>query len=569
MSGSLLLADLHATGNANGVFAAGGGSGTEAKATLANSATTLVADGTQMAASHDLMVGSAAIGEVHAHSTGAAGQDFGSFFTNLLTNGIQDFFSGNNTPSIFANGGTAVEVGLDNTASTRVGAVARLAAGATLAVTASTDTTVDAFATMSVNSTVAAGAVSVTDVKLDSDAIVELGDGAFLVADDVQISADNAVDASAKSHGDVTADTISGTVTAISRLDLGTGADPSEARVSLGSANITGRNSVTVEALNYEKSADLLSSAEAKAFGGATSTSSALADGTAEVRSRVESGAGMVLTTPALSVTATSTYVLNRVPFAQADTVVTHFVDQVQTIEKTIQQKVCKVLPWPLNLLCKVVTKVITETIVTVVEVADFSSQYTYLGGGGLDRQDGIALNGNIYNLGAGNRQLIVNADGSIDPSSNVSASVHDGSIFVDPIVSGGTADMHFITPNGTVSGAAALHLSKVISELDVANLSDLNLVFGTVDMVANGGVGDVEVEPDVEYQAQTDFEYDIAEDSTLVQSRFNVLNQGSGNVVFGESLSNVSAVVQIVNEGGSILTGAPDVTLEVGKPTE
>jgi hypothetical protein len=564
VAASYLSVDVQASGNAGGLFAAGGASGTKADASLANSATALIAVGTRLDAVHDMMVASGAISHVNAHATGASGQDFGSAFTNLLTNGLTGFFSGDNLPSIFANGGTAVQVELDNTASTRVGAGARLQAGATLGVTATAKAVVNAGSSMSGASGFIADAVAVSAVTLDSDAIVVLGDGAFLVADDVQVSAVNTVDAKATAHADVTADLAKGTVTAISRLNLGTAADPSEARVSLGSANITGRNSVTIEALNFQESGDLLSSAEGKAYGGVTSTSSALADGSAEVRSRVESGAGMVLTTPALSVTANSNYVLSRKPVAQADTVVTHLVEQIETISKTVKRTVCKVLPWPLDLLCKVVTDVVTQTIVHVVSVADFSSEYSYLGGSGLDRQDGIALNGDIYNLGAGNRQLIVDADGSVDPASNVSASVHDGSVFVDPIVSNGNADMHFFTPNGTVSGGAVLHLSKVISQLDVVNHSNLNLVFDTVDMVANGGA-DVVTDPDVDYRSQSDFEYEIAADSTLVQSRFSVLNEGSGDVLFGKSVSNVGAVFDIVNLGGSILTGAPDVYLEVG----
>ncbi|MGE5243166.1 MAG: hypothetical protein ACM3SQ_02935, partial [Betaproteobacteria bacterium] len=564
VSASYLSADATSSGNAGGLLAAGG-SGTKAGATLANSATTLVADGAQLAAAHDLMVSSGAFSHVDASASGGSGQTFGNALNNLLTDGLTGFFDGTGVPSIFSQGGTGTIVELSNAAATRVGAGAQLAAGSTLAVSATAEAVVAASSSMSSGSTFAASAAAATDVAIDSDATVELGDGAFLLADDVQISADNAVDARAQANGHAQVNLGSATVSAISRLNLGSPSDPSEARVSLGAANITGRDSVEIEALNHEKSADLLSRAHASADGtGFVATASALADGTATVRSRVESDPGMVLRTGALTVTSESDYVLTRDPYAQAATAVTHFVDQVQTIEKTIQQKVCKVLPWPLNLLCKVVTKVVTETIVTVVEVTDFSSQYSYLGGAGLNRADGIALNGDIYNLGAGSRRLVVNADGSIDPSSNVSASVHDGGVYVEPIASSGVADMHFIAPNGTISGNAVLHLNKVIGNLEVINRSNLDLVFGTVDMVANDA-GDVTTQPDVEYEAQSDYEYEIATDSTLTQSRFDVLNQGAGNVIFGESVSNVSAMFDVVNEGGSILTGAPGVYLEVG----
>jgi len=564
VSASYLTAAATSTGSAGGLLASGG-SGTNAQTTIDNTATTLVADGAQLGAAHDLMVSSGAITHVDASASGASGQSFGSAFANLLTAGLGSFFSGTGTPSIFANGGTAAQVSVDNTATTRIGAAAQLAAGSTLAVTANAETVVDATATMHAAATFAADAVAVSDVTIDSDAIVELGDGAFLVADDVRIAADNAVDATSAADADVHADIVNGTVTSISRLHLGSATDPSEARVDLGSANITGRNSVEIEALNHQKTNELLAHAYGYAYGTLTSTGSALAEGTAVVRARVESAPGMVITTSALSVTAESTYVLYRDPYAQASTAVTHLVEQIEHVRQAVKHKVCKWLPWPLNKVCNTVTDFVTKTIITLVEVVDFSSSYTYREGDGLVVHDGIALNGDIYNLGAGNRSLIVNPDGSIDPSSNVSASVHDGSVFVDPIVSNGAAHMHFVTPNGDVSGGAVLHVNKVIGQVEVENRSDLNLVFGTVDMVANGGAGDVLTDPDIEYQAQSDYEYEIAAESTLVQSRFAVLNEGGGDVIFGQSVSNVSAVFDIVNQGGSILTGAPDVYLEVG----
>ena len=270
----------------------------------------------------------------------------------------------------------------------------------------------------------------------------------------------------------------------------------------------------------------------------------------------------MVLTTPALTINADSAYVLQRDPQAAADTVVTHFVEQVQTISREVKRTVCTVLPWPLNLLCRVVVDVVTQTITTIVEVADFSSEFRFIRGGGLTSLDSIDLDGDIYNFGAGSKQLIVNADGSIDPASNVSAAIQGGTIFVDDILSDGTANIGIFVPKGSVGGSAVLHLSKVIEEVRVVNHSNLDLVFGTVQMVANDA-SDVEIEPDIDYRAQNEFEYEI--ESSIVDSRFEVLNHGEGDVLFTESVRNVAAEFDIFNQGGNILVEDDEVRFEVG----
>ena len=77
---------------------------------------------------------------------------------------------------------------------------------------------IDATASMSASAAFAADAVTATDVEINSNAIVRLGDRAFLKADDVHIAADNAVDATSSAYGLVQVDIASATVTAISRV---------------------------------------------------------------------------------------------------------------------------------------------------------------------------------------------------------------------------------------------------------------------------------------------------------------------------------------------------------------
>ena len=552
-----------ATGNAGGLFAAGGGSATSSAADVGTEAAALVGIGASLGVGGDLAIGSLAVSDIGAHATGASGQTFADALKNTLTTGLAGFFSGDNIPSILSKGGTVVDVTVANTATTAVAADAVVISGGELNLVADSQVAVDATSSMSGGATGVASVAAVTEVTVDADAVVTLGDGAQIAGDVVLVSARNAVDGRALADALVKA--TGGTVaTAISRLDVGSVADSSLALVDLGAATVLGRESLLIEALNAGQGEHLLSRAHAKGDAGIVSTSSALAAGTMEAQSTVRSRAGMSLTSADLLVNAESTYTLLREPVAEASTAVSRFVEQVQTIQKTIQRTVCRFLPWPFNTICKVVTSVITQTIVKVVEVFDFSSEFTVRGGAGLHTADTIDLEGDISSVGGGDRLLLVNADGTIDPSSTLGAQVIGDDIVVDDVVGDSNALMRFFAPKGAVIGGAVLHLQTVIGEIRIVNNSDKNLVFNRLEPVVDGDDGsDVEENPDADFRFETGAEYEA--DTTSTTSRLDIANNGTGDVRFTQPLKNIAAAVVIFNEGGDILVDGDEVFLEVG----
>jgi len=467
-------ATSNATGNANGLFSTNdAGSGTEAVINIFTQAIANVL-GNITTTTNDINIDSFASSTTNAKSSGASGQDFGSAIESLLSTGLSGFFTGENIPSILSNGGTVTEVDVENTAQTNIGANAEIQAGNNVNIRANAETDILADSEMSGESAFIADATSVTDAIADSDAFVNIDDSAIVTAVDMIISAINKVAAQALADADVTADLAQGTVSAITRLNVGSTTDPSEAEILIGeNVILRASESMTLEAFNEQLDPNqaLLSNPVADAFGGLTSTASALADGTVEARTNVESGNGMQLTARELTVQTESDLFLQRTPDAEADTVVSTFVEVVETIQREVKRRVCEWLPWPLDKVCEVVTDIVTETIITIAEVFDFSSEYSELGGSGLNTADSINLNGDIFNVGAGDKLLIINADGSIDPTSNLSATVNETDIVVEDIITDGDVDINFIVPKGTISGDAVLNIDTVIGELEIMAL--------------------------------------------------------------------------------------------------
>jgi (2Fe-2S) ferredoxin len=548
-------------GNADGVFSAGGTSGTSAVANLDTQVQTEIGVGAIVDAGHDLNLASMASSNVVASSIGESGQGLASFFEDLFTGGLATFFSGTGVPSLLAVGGTATEVGVTNSAQTIIGTDAQLAADNALDITADAMVIVDADSKMTAESTLGAGGVAVADVSIDSDAIITVSENASVTAQIVLISALNEIDANAFADANVTADLLAGFSTGISRVNIGTGVGgPSEARVSLGqNSQVTGTTRLTIEALNEQKTENIVSNARSKSFGGAVSTSSALADGSVEVRSTIESGAGTILTSPDLEVHAESDYILDRIPDAAADTIVSETVK----IVTTVVDRIVRWLPWPLNKIVRWVTR----QIITFVEVFDFSSADASEGGTGLNAEDTINLNGKIANLGSQNRLLIINEDGSIDPASNVNAELRDfdgdgdDEYVVDDIINDGVAKMSFIVPRGDIIGNAILEVGRVIPKVEIINKSELDLVIQQIDMISDNAGN-----PDVTFISENDGEYLFPEDvsaGNIVSSLLDIGNRGAGDIIFSKSISNPTANFFIVNDGGDIGVTSSDVVMD------
>jgi|GEM_PF-4396483 len=74
----------------------------------------------------------------------------------------------------------------------------------------------------------------------------------------------------------------------------------------------------------------------------------------------------------------------------------------------------------------------------------------------------------------------------------------------------------------------------------------------------------DIQVDPDIDYQSAEDFEYEIAT-ASLTESDLVIDNNGNGDIIFNEAFSNVTAFMDISNQGGNIVTTNPDFYIEAG----
>jgi hypothetical protein len=263
----------------------------------------------------------------------------------------------------------------------------------------------------------------------DADARVNVAFSASLTAPIVTIAANLTHDLLANADVAANADGFAAVGSAISRVDVGSASDPSEAEVNISTrATIVSEDSVSITALTQTPSENLVSRAKSNVFGTVASTANSFAFGTMNVNSTVRSSAGSGISTPDLFVQAQTTESLSREPIADADTLVGQFVEQTREVTREIT----KWLPWPLDALVELVVDVITE----IVQVFDFSDTNAAQGGSGLVTTDLIDLNGDIANLGAADRSLTINSDGTVTPGSNVGVTlVGSDEVVVDDIV--------------------------------------------------------------------------------------------------------------------------------------
>ncbi|MEE8405118.1 MAG: hypothetical protein V3S17_06980, partial [candidate division Zixibacteria bacterium] len=132
---------------------------------------------------------------------GSSGRSLSEVLKNLITGN----FSGVGIPSILAEGGTAVDVDITNTATTTVADGVQLTAGDQLSVTADAEIIIDADSKMTAKGLVATSAMAAIDVDVDSDALVSIG-GATLSGYTVNIAAHNRMDVNAYSDALTKAD---------------------------------------------------------------------------------------------------------------------------------------------------------------------------------------------------------------------------------------------------------------------------------------------------------------------------------------------------------------------------
>jgi hypothetical protein len=547
----------NADGRTNGLLLSGAGVWATIAATT--SATTSVAGGAVVHSDGDVSISSSASTPVSSTVSGGAGNRLSDFLTNLFTGNWGNLFG--NLPSIFSAGGCLATVTVSNNALTDVAAGARVEAVQGRAdITSAGQVQVSTDTEMTSAGALAASATAVTDVAIDASAVTHLGTGAVVNARDVRIAADNQIGATAFASGVSNVDFAGAFANALTRLTVGANG-PSLALVAVDGAQITGTNTVTLEATNHQ-AGPLLSNARSR--GNSTlvlATATAYAVGSANVGSQITSGGGMQLTAGALYTHAESTYSLQRTPEARADTVITRTVEVLVQVTRNVTRTICSWAPEPLDEICTTVTDTVTEWVTQLVTEVIPSSTYTATGGSGLNIADAINLGGDVYHIGAASRQLTINADGSIDGSSNVGGHIVGNDFVVDDIVNDRVPHMQFWAPLGTVTGGAVLHLGAMIPSVTIINKSNYNLVLGQIAMIA-GNLGD----PELDYRwALLSPSHEYAVDGGPDHSTLFIHNLGSGDVAFTQSISNVAADFDVLNDGGAIVARNFGVVLQAG----
>lgn len=527
----------NALGKAGGLLA-GGYTGTSA--TLNTTAEAIVYGTGAVEAGNVASVSSQAVSDSYSKAEGGAGQDIVGALSALFTGD----FSATDIPSIATIAGTSGTTTVNTLANTRTETGSSVKGGNESTVSSHAVSRVTADSYMSSTGVFVADAVAGTDVYVDSDAYTTVG--GKVESKNVKILAQNNIDINAKAQADVHADIAAAFGTAVTRVRIGDSGDHSEAKVTLTSTSeIMGTEKVLLQALNFQQAGNIIVKAVAKAYGTFTATSSTLADGTAYVNSKIQQDDGSTITTGDLEGTVNTTYQMERLSEPTADTIVTKVIE----VARTVVREICTWLPWPLDDLCETVTEVVFD----LVTVIDGSTENSDIGGSGVLVGDNINMNGDIYNIGGNDRQVIINADGSITGGTGT---LSGNDVILGDIQNDAKSKIRFNAEKGSITGTATIHLDKVLEKVEIINNSDFNLVVGKIDMISNNGG-----EPDVVYNAPTATRYTI--ESNSGPSGLFVDGNGMGDIRFTQAIRNNAADFTFTNEGGDIVASSDSVVFD------
>ena len=549
--------NLFSGASADGVIASA--SASVSNAAINNTTSATVEDSATLNADNDLTVGARAItyGNVNALGGGQGSKSDGEYQGG----------SSVGLPSLIEGGGAVVSGSVNSTATVDIGSDVVLTAGETLALLAKNIIDVDFRASMdqkelgfsNLNLNVIGGAIASSAMTLDGDAIVRIGDRTVIAANIVNIDAANEILATSKSRA-VGVGLLSSFAFSDATLN---GADTIEAKIDLGdSVKMTADLAMTLSAINDGLDETLIAESFAKYDNVTLGFANAVVNGTLNVDARVTSDGNLELNTNDLLVAADSIMGLQRFAEVEADGGLSKLVDVLVKVTDEVKRTVCKWLPWPLDKICKVVTDTVVRWITKTVEVFENSTTFSSQNGGGFSEDAVIDLNGEISNFNTQPRFLNIDADGNIDPTSNIGATIQGNQILVDDIVNDVSPSFSFFAPDGAIIGNALINVNGTIPRIDIRNASDFDLVMGDIVMVSDteltGDDFDLSFVSLIEGQ-EYDFAPTIAETDLLIQ------NTGAGDIIFSESFENVSAFMDIENTGGSILTASPDVTITAG----
>ena len=405
-----------------------------------------------------------------------------------------------------------------------------------------------------------------TVVQLSGNASVVLGENVTVTADSVDINVINRFDVNGYSES-FTDVVLAG---AFSKAATDVDVTAVKATISVGAGTvITGNSSLSMTAFNIEEGerpesegGNMESRAKSGADTGVLATATADANGTVDTDAVITTAALSVLTTNSLTMQADSLVSLNRAPDAVAE----GFITKTTRVVKEVVRKVTKWLPWPLN---KIVEWVV-DTVVSFVTVFEFATANAKTEGSNDSPDDVIKLDGDIYLGSEASKTLIVNADGTINPLSNVGATIDGNNVLVDDIINESSGSAFFRADNGIVSGMATIHVPKVLDSVRVENYSDRDLLIQKIALVSdNQGDPDVSI---IDKDAQVgvdDTPFDII-NAGEEGSRISIINHSTdpdADIIFTEKLDdlNVVAIHYIQADGGDILQQDVGDAMRVG----
>ncbi|NJL47230.1 MAG: hypothetical protein HC929_06685, partial [Leptolyngbyaceae cyanobacterium SM2_5_2] len=457
---------------------AGGATQTTVTATT-NAVTTIVANAV-INAGNRADITSVANTVVRTFTEGNTGTSLTELFTNLVNGN----FSNIGMPSILASGGAGSGITVNNKAQTILDPNASVNATNQVNITADGDTSVrpadgqEFSAAMTTRGATLANAFAITDVFIDSDALIDIRQGAKVSSLNVNIDADNQISALAAARGNALVDIEGAHGSAFTRLNIGTAGNYSEAKISFATGtDIIGTDSLRIDATNSQKDGNLRSRAQGRGESNLfVGIATARSEGTAYVQSIVESASGSAMRSGDLSVNAESNFGLDRHAETISSTLVTKTLTVIKEVARTVEEKICKWMPWPLDKLCEVVTKTVISLVEVLEDIVVAAASYPSQGGLGVvlngngTYKDTINLNGDLYNIGSSDQSLKVNADGSIDATSTIGTTQDANNIYVDDIVSSAKMSMTFSANRGQIIGNAVMRVNKNIENLTVEN---------------------------------------------------------------------------------------------------
>ncbi len=544
----------HVDADLNGVVTTGS---TASTLSLDAYATTELQPGASLTAGRNALVHSHSHVAVDAHLEGGAGTTLSDFFKDLFAGSLSEL----TLPSIAAVAGSGLDITVGNRAETLVGAGAGVLAGEAANVTAVAETNIDNQNTMTTGGVFANSATSATFVSVDSDANVRLADNALVRGETVTILADNRLDAEAVAEAIAAADVAGAFATSLATLNVGTSSDPATANVTIAPGAVVDARVIVVDAINRRATAgsgaNLVANPRAQGdAGGFLGEARAHADGEAFFAATVEGRAGSNLRTSDLTVQAATTQVLVRQPETVATTLVTQVLEVVREVTEFIQEEVCEWLPGFLGAFCEIVTTAVITVVTTFEEVLVGAATFPTTSGAGLVIDDKINMNGDITGVQPVDGLLIVHADGSIDPASNVAATVTANEVQVGDIDVSAPVKMAFLVPRGELKGNPRISISSV-PDLTVVNHSNRDLVFSDIT-----AADDSDSEPDFRFQFATGQRYEIGNAAAATGS-LDITNHGAGDVVFTKPISSLGGTIDVSNHGGGIVATDPAVYLE------